>query len=171
MFSRATILSFHPVEGSSHSWDLHTTGQLVDALQPKKRKPVFIERKWNHVVVFSRATILLFHPVEGSYRFWDLYTTGQLVDDLQQKKKSGFVFITGLSFCYHVTNICYYPACYKFLLWYNCFLCLLKEIQFLFSDFSFLCRIKIILWANYFVCLRLNYSHRYLLNNNNKKPH
>ena len=28
----------------------------------KKRKPVFIKRKWNHVV-FSRATILSFHPV------------------------------------------------------------------------------------------------------------
>ena len=28
----------------------------------KKRKPVFIKRKWNHVI-FSRATILLFHPV------------------------------------------------------------------------------------------------------------
>ena len=55
----------------------------------KKRKPVFIKRKWNHIV-FSRATILLFHPVEGSYRSWDLYTTGQLVDGLQQKKKTGF---------------------------------------------------------------------------------
>ena len=29
----------------------------------KKRKLVFIKRKWNHVV-FSRATILSFHPVE-----------------------------------------------------------------------------------------------------------
>ena len=28
----------------------------------KKRKPVFIKRKWNHVV-FSRVTILSFHPV------------------------------------------------------------------------------------------------------------
>ena len=28
----------------------------------KKGKPVFIKRKWNHVV-FSRATILSFHPV------------------------------------------------------------------------------------------------------------
>ena len=28
----------------------------------KKRKPIFTERKWNHVV-FSWATILLFHPV------------------------------------------------------------------------------------------------------------
>ena len=27
----------------------------------KKRKPVFIKRKWNHV--FSRATILSFHPI------------------------------------------------------------------------------------------------------------
>ena len=55
----------------------------------KKRKLVFIKRKWNHVV-FSWATILSFHPVEGSYRSWDLYTTGQLVDGLQQKKKTGF---------------------------------------------------------------------------------
>ena len=28
----------------------------------KKKKTVFIKRKWNHVV-FSRATILSFHPV------------------------------------------------------------------------------------------------------------
>ena len=28
----------------------------------KKRKPVFIKRKWNHVI-FSRVTILSFHPV------------------------------------------------------------------------------------------------------------
>ena len=46
--------------GSYRSWDLYTTGQLVDGLQ-QKRKPVFIKRKWNHV--FSRATILSFHPV------------------------------------------------------------------------------------------------------------
>ena len=51
----------------------------------KKRKPVFIERKWNYVV-FSRVTILSFHSVEGSYRSWDLYTTSQLIDGLQQKK-------------------------------------------------------------------------------------
>ena len=55
----------------------------------KKRKLVFIKRKWNHVV-FSRAIILSFHPVDGSYYSWDLYTTGQLVDGLQQKKKTGF---------------------------------------------------------------------------------
>ena len=30
----ATILSFHPVEGS---WDLYTTGQLVDGLLQKKK--------------------------------------------------------------------------------------------------------------------------------------
>ena len=34
---RATILSFHPVEGSYRSWDLYTTGQLVDDLQQKKK--------------------------------------------------------------------------------------------------------------------------------------
>ena len=73
------------IEGSYHSWNLYTIGQLVDGLQ-QKRKPVFIKRKWNHVV-FSRVTILSFHPVEGSYRSWDLYTTGQLVDGLQKKKK------------------------------------------------------------------------------------
>ena len=59
------------VEGSDRSWDLYTTGQLVDGLQQqqqqkkkkkKEKKPVFIKRKWNHVV-FSRATILSFHPV------------------------------------------------------------------------------------------------------------
>ena len=54
------------IEGSYRSWDLYTTGQLVDGLQKKKKKkntpkkPVFIKRKWNHVV-FSRATILSFH--------------------------------------------------------------------------------------------------------------
>ena len=89
VYSGATILSFHPVEGSHLSWDLYTTGQLVDGLQQKKRKLVFIKRKWNHVV-YSGATILSFHPVEGSYLSWDLYTTGQLVDGLQQKKKTGF---------------------------------------------------------------------------------
>ena len=53
------------IEGSYRSWDLYTTGQLVDGLQQKKkkkRKPVFIKRKWNHVV-FARATILSFHSV------------------------------------------------------------------------------------------------------------
>ena len=54
------------IEGSYRSWDFYTTGQLVDGLQQqkkkiKKRKPVFIKRKWNHV--FSRATILSFHLV------------------------------------------------------------------------------------------------------------
>ena len=48
------------IEGSYRSWDLYTTGQLVDSLQQKKN--VFIKRKWNQVV-FSRATILSFHPV------------------------------------------------------------------------------------------------------------
>ena len=43
------------------SWDLYTTGQIVDGLQ-QRRNLVFIKRKWNHVV-FSRATILSFHPV------------------------------------------------------------------------------------------------------------
>ena len=71
VFSRVTILSFHSVEGSYRSWDLYTTGQLVDGLQH----------------VFSKTSILSFHLVEGSYRSWDLYTTGQLVDGLQQKKK------------------------------------------------------------------------------------
>ena len=37
VFSRATILSFHPLEGSYLSWDLYTTGQLVDGLQQKKK--------------------------------------------------------------------------------------------------------------------------------------
>ena len=78
-----------PVEVSYCSWDLYTTGQLVDGLQQKKRKPVFIKQKWDHVV-FSRPTILSFHPEEGSYRSWDLYTTGKLVDGLEQKKKTDF---------------------------------------------------------------------------------
>ena len=56
------------IEGSYRSWDLYTTGQLVDGLQQKKRKPVFIKRKWNHVI-FSRATILSFHPVHFGVLF------------------------------------------------------------------------------------------------------
>ena len=64
------------IEGSYRSWDLYTTGQLVDGLQQKKkkkkkRKPVFIKRKWNHVI-FSRATILSFHPVY-KYIYMDEY--------------------------------------------------------------------------------------------------
>ena len=39
------------IEGSYRSWDLYTTDQLVDGLhqkkKKKKRKPVFIKRKWN----------------------------------------------------------------------------------------------------------------------------
>ena len=35
-FSRATILSFHPVEDSYGSKDLYTTGRLADGLQQKK---------------------------------------------------------------------------------------------------------------------------------------
>ena len=38
VFSRVTILSFHPVEGSYRFGDLYTTGQLVDGLQQKKKK-------------------------------------------------------------------------------------------------------------------------------------
>ena len=49
------------IEGFYRSWDLYTTGQLVDGLQQKK-KTVFIKGKWNHVV-FSRDTILSFHHV------------------------------------------------------------------------------------------------------------
>ena len=49
------------IEGFYGSWDLYTTGQLVDCLQ-QKRKSVFIKLKWNHVI-FSRATILSFYPV------------------------------------------------------------------------------------------------------------
>ena len=52
------------IEDSYRSWDLYTTGQLVDGQQQKK-KMVFIKWKWNHVI-FSRATILSFHPVR-----WD----------------------------------------------------------------------------------------------------
>ena len=48
------------IEGSYRSWDLYTTGQLLDGLQKNKRKLVSI--KWNHVV-FSSVRILWFHPV------------------------------------------------------------------------------------------------------------
>ena len=40
VFSWATILSFHPVEGSYRCWDLYSTGQLVDGLQQKKKKKI-----------------------------------------------------------------------------------------------------------------------------------
>ena len=83
---------FDMIQGSYRTWDLYTTGQLVDGLQQKKRKTVFM--KWNYVV-FSRATILSFHPVEGYYRSWDLYTTGQLVDGRQQKKKEKLFSLNG----------------------------------------------------------------------------
>ena len=42
--------------GFVHNW---STSRL--SATKKKRKPVFIKRKWNHVV-FSRETILSFHP-------------------------------------------------------------------------------------------------------------
>ena len=51
---------------------LYTTGQLVDG-QQKERKPVFIKRKWNHVI-FSRATILSFHPVLSVLRFGEIFS-------------------------------------------------------------------------------------------------
>ena len=62
------------IEGSYRSWDLYTTGQLVDGLQQTK-KTIFIWQKWNHVV-FSRATILSSHPVVSVCHFLDvrLYT-------------------------------------------------------------------------------------------------
>ena len=53
------------IEGSYRSWDLCTTGQLVDGLQ-QKWKPVFIKWKWNHVV-FYRVTIWSFHPVKTTF--------------------------------------------------------------------------------------------------------
>ena len=62
------VLLSDMMEGSYRSWDLYTTGQLVDCRQ-HKRKSVFIERKWNHVV-FSRATILSFHNVESTQSVW-----------------------------------------------------------------------------------------------------
>ena len=42
--------------GSVHNWPTSRWSAT------KKKKPVFIKRKWNHVI-FSRATILSFHPV------------------------------------------------------------------------------------------------------------
>ena len=42
--------------GSVHNWPTSRWSAT------KKEKPVFIKRKWNHVV-FSRAIILSFHPV------------------------------------------------------------------------------------------------------------
>ena len=41
VFSRVTILSFDPVEGSYRSWDFYTTGQLVDGLLQKKKETDF----------------------------------------------------------------------------------------------------------------------------------
>ena len=40
----------------------------------KKRKPVFVKRKWNHIV-FSRATILSFHPVYSETIFIKVKST------------------------------------------------------------------------------------------------
>ena len=61
--------------GFVHSWPTSRWSATT------KRKPVFIKRKWNHII-FSRVIILSFHHVEGSDGSWDLYTTGQLVDGL-----------------------------------------------------------------------------------------
>ena len=54
-------VTFNMIEGSYRSSDLYT-GATSRWSATKKRKPVFIKRKWNHVV-FSRATISSFHPV------------------------------------------------------------------------------------------------------------
>ena len=63
------------IEGSYRSWDLYTIGQLVDGLQKKKkRKPVFLKWKWNHVI-FSRVKILSFHPV---FSLHPLYISKQM---------------------------------------------------------------------------------------------
>ena len=54
------------IDGSYRSWDLYTTGQLVDGLQQKKKTGFNLTEMelWNYVV-FSRATILSFHPVKN----------------------------------------------------------------------------------------------------------
>ena len=49
-----------PLLGFVHK--LPTSKWSATKKKKKKRKPVFIQRKWNHVV-FSWATILSFHPV------------------------------------------------------------------------------------------------------------
>ena len=82
------------IEGSYRSWDLYTTGQLVDGLQQKKkkkkkkrkRKLVFIKRKWNHVV-FSRATILSFHHVQLLKTIAHLNWGGSKKKKKKRKKK------------------------------------------------------------------------------------
>ena len=43
----------------------------------KNRKPVFIKRKWNHIVS-SRATILSFHPVYIIQIYVHIYTLGHV---------------------------------------------------------------------------------------------
>ena len=46
--------------GFVHNWP---TSRWSATKKKKKSKPVFIKRKWNHVV-YSRATILSSHPVQ-----------------------------------------------------------------------------------------------------------
>ena len=51
------------IEGSYRSWNLYTTGQLVDGLQQKKKENRFPLNGNGIMSSFSRATILSFHPV------------------------------------------------------------------------------------------------------------
>ena len=72
----------------------------------KKRKPVFIKRKWNHVV-FSRATILSFHPVlycdivvreleiqSFSYIHFQINTLGKGMNSLWVKSNTTILLIS-----------------------------------------------------------------------------
>ena len=45
VFSRATILSFHPIEGSYHSWDFFTNGQRVMVCNKKRNRFSFNSKR------------------------------------------------------------------------------------------------------------------------------
>ena len=55
--------------------------------ETKKRKPVFIKRKWNHVI-FSRATILSFHPVYIYIYIYKIHSINKR--NLGERKKAIF---------------------------------------------------------------------------------
>ena len=66
IYARWTLCHFsYMIEGSYRSWDLYTTGQLVDGLQQKK-KTGFHETEMEVISSFSRPTILSLHPVYKS---------------------------------------------------------------------------------------------------------
>ena len=66
------------IKGFYRSWNLYTTGQLVDGLQQKKENRFLLNGNGINVV-FSRATILSFHPVFNHLEIFFSLSTGSLL--------------------------------------------------------------------------------------------